>query len=157
MPFALVTLVVACKEKPRQAPPASSPPAAAPARSAPAPAPALPPPAAAADVDARDAGVEAAPSPSELALMARRKLFGKIGKLAKTTRGDCDTLGAELARMADEAREVARRRADLAGADVALDDAMVKTTLRVVTELSSACPDTARIDELLSLIGDVPD
>jgi hypothetical protein len=155
--LAMVSGLVGCKEKPK----ATEPPAA-PARTAPpvgaepprAPSPELPPPPPPA-IDAGDV-IDAPPTKSELAVAARAEFFSKVGKTSKRGAGDCGALLAELEGFAGEARAMAQRRTEVTGAEVARDDALVSTTLRAMTRITSACPEKDRFDAFLNILGEVP-
>lgn len=155
------SVVAGCKEKPR----ATEPPAA-PARTTPpvpgpaerrASSPEQPPPPPAADAgESTEEPDRTPPTKSELAVAARAEFFSKVNKTSKRGAGDCRALLAELETFAGEARAMAQRRAEVTGAEIAQDDALVATTLRSMTRITSACPEKDRFDAFLNILGDVP-
>jgi len=154
----LVAVTTACKDKAKA-------PAAEPARTAPPVLPAAPPappaeppaapPPAPPVVDAGEP-LDAPPTTSELALAARAEFFSKVAKTSKRGAGDCRALLAELESFGAEARAMSQRRADVTGAEVTQDDAMVATTLRAMIRIVSACPEKERFDAFLNTLADTP-
>jgi hypothetical protein len=157
----LLAVIAGCKEKPKAKEPAPAPARTtqvAPAqqvplqRQVPQPQqPQQPQPV----IDAGDP-IDAPPTRSEVALATRAEFFTKVNKTSKRGAGDCRALLAELERFAAEARGMAQRRAEITGAEVAQDDAIVATTLRSLTRITSACPEKDRFDAFLNILGDVP-
>jgi len=155
----LLAVTAACKEKAKA--PAAEPARSAPpvARSAEPPAPGAEPPAPSPPAPpAVDAGepIDAPPTTSEIALAARAAFFSKVAKTSKRGAGDCRALLAELESFGAEARAMSQRRADVTGAEVTQDDAIVATTLRALTRIVSACPDKDRFDAFLNTLADAP-
>lgn len=148
----IVVSLAACKEKPKAAP---APTPAAPA-TAPASVPAPPPVEPVGSAAAAEPAVEPPPSPSEIALGKRAEFFGKVNELSKRAGDDCAKLGTELDKLTAEAREVATLRADVTGAQVAHDEAIVKTSFKSLVRMTSTCPDTAKIDAFLDIVGADP-
>jgi hypothetical protein len=152
-----VALLGGCKDKEALKPPArTSPPAAgsiepvAPAIASPA-APTIDAPV----IDAADP-IDAPPTRSELALAARAELFSKVAKAAKLGASNCGGLIGALEGMTAEVRAMVARRAEVTGAEVAQDDALVASTLRALTRIVSACPEKDRFDAFLNTLGEVP-
>ena len=155
--FVLLAVVAGCKEKPKATeapPPARTTPPVAGSAGPRAQRPEVPPPA----IDAGEPITEpdAPPTKSELAVAARAEFFSKVNKTSKRGAGDCRALLAELESFVGEARAMAQRRAEVTGAEVAQDDALVATTLRSMTRITSACPEKDRFDAFMNILGDVP-